>query len=90
MCFSSKATLTVAKQATITTSNNHDTEFGGAIYHMDTTIPTQCNFETSRDEDIELLPYCFLQVKDFIINLPNLPIPFNSYSDSANKDGNFL
>ena len=69
--FSREATLTIAGQVLINTSHNHATELGGALYHEDNTVPIQCNFTTSQNQGIDLLPNCFLP-HQLLHHLPGL------------------
>ena len=89
--FSREATLTMAGQVLINTSHNHATEFGGALYHEDNTVPIQCNFIVS--QGIELLPSCFLHVRGIVADFTFTHMLYkkiHSYGDTAGEDGSFL
>ncbi len=86
MYFRSEAALVLTFWTVLNTSSNRASLYGGAVYSVDSTTSTQCNFtaSTSRtDEQFLSLPYCFLQSKG------SFGIIY-SHNDSAGKDGNFL
>lgn len=90
----STATLNIEPHTNFSTSSNHASEYGGAVYYEDTTIPTQCEFEMSAhlDDSISELPFCFLQLEGIVhtSNKYYSTTQIYSYNDSASKGGSFL
>ncbi len=89
MYFENGATVTLKEHTTLTTSYNHATKYGGAIYHRDSITPSQCEFDVNKfiNKPSTNIPTCFIQF---------LQVSFTSYpfivslNDSAGSDGSFL
>jgi predicted outer membrane repeat protein len=91
MYFEYGAKMSLKINTTLATSYNHASKYGGAIYHRDTVMSTQCKFvysEWRRNEDVTNLPGCFLILLQ--LDMDCAPYAISSYEDSAGTDGNFL
>ena len=89
ICLKSSATVSISAQFHLSTSHNHAAEYGGVVYSEDNTVPSQCNYKSTKlhtKSDAALLPYCFLHLAEFIHD----SVMVDSYHDLAGKDGHFL
>ena len=89
VCLKSSASVSISAQFHLSSSHNHAAEYGGVVYNEDNAVPSQCNFQAirlQRKSDAALLPYCFLQLTEFISKL----ITVDSKHDWAGRDGHFL
>lgn len=96
MYFTLGANITLDWFAVVTTIHNTATEYGGAIYHLDSISIVQCSNVTKimhEEQDRALtIPFSFLQLRNKIPELlkPTACPNITSYNDSADLDGNFL
>ncbi len=98
MYFENGATVMVKLNTSLVTSHNYATKQGGAIYHTDSIISSQCKFTRSEDDeddnvdiDISGLPNCFLLLEfQVLYNGSRAPWSISSNYDSAGVDGGFL
>ncbi len=94
MFFDSEAKLTLEPQqySSLNTSYNHASEYGGVIYHEDSSIATlQCEFGGPHI-NFTTLPYCFMDTSG-LAAYPNHTFNgfiIDSYYDSADKDGDYM
>ena len=86
MFFDSSATLMLRERSRLISSQNHASDFGGAIFHEDITIPLQCKFDSQKEPEILKLPYCFIILEDYKARRPTII----SWEDTAEKGGNFM
>ena len=88
----SRATLTLDSFNILNATDNR-ADYGGVIYNEDTTIPSQCYFETSSDHEIVSLQFCSIQLKNVIAArtlIVSTHTQLISNNDFAGKDGSFL
>ena len=88
--FNNAAFLTLKKRATLCTFNNHASEHGGAMFHEDITIPTQCKFKGMKQSEIIKLPYCFIQLGVSGPPVVSIAATVKSDNDSSEKEGSFI
>ena len=84
------AYLTILEKTTLSTSHNHASQYGGAIYYEDTPTLTQCSFAGTRNTIS--LPYCFIDLKDIHLVRNNVmpPLILISYNDTSAEKANYL
>ena len=86
----SASSLRVGYLSFIRTVQNHASLYGGAIFHEDTAVLSQCNYETN--SEIQKLPYCFIELLRTSIGEEHYDIgnTIMSVNDSAGRDGSFM
>ena len=93
MTFDNGATLTLKKNVTITSSNNHASNNGGFMMHRDMVDITtyQCYYKKDeRTFDIFVLPVCFIQFEGLNLNNSEYLYSIHSTNDSADFEGSFI
>lgn len=86
--FRNMATLLLVLHVNFSTLHNYASEYGGAIYHEDITIPRQCDHVTEHlDSGNDEIPYCFIQVPTIFRFVES---SMHSFNNSAGIDASYL
>lgn len=92
MYFRSASSLALEENTALTSSYNHASISGGAIFHEDSSTLAQCTFDYNGN--LVELPHCFLTLNGlkYGSHQQSIVSPYSiiSTNDTADKDGSFL